>query len=228
MGKIVAIAQKHGIPIIEDMAQSLGAMKNGKMCGAFGDIAALSFYPTKNLGGIGEGGMVLTTRKDLGETVRRLRVHGMEDTPYHHELIGINSRLDEIKACALVVKFPHLQSWNEKRLKNAKYYNKKLQGLPIILPKIEDETSHIFHLYVIRVEIRDALQSFLKEKGIQTGIYYPVPLHLQGCFARFGYKNGDFPEAEKAALTSLALPVYPELKRAERDYVVKSVEEFYR
>lgn len=228
MGKIVAIAQKHGIPIIEDMAQSLGAMKNGKMCGAFGDIAALSFYPTKNLGGIGEGGMVLTTRKDLGETVRRLRVHGMEDTPYHHELIGINSRLDEIKACALVVKFPHLQSWNEKRLKNAKYYNKKLQGLPIILPKIEDETSHIFHLYVIRVEKRDALQSFLKEKGIQTGIYYPVPLHLQGCFARFGYKNGDFPEAEKAALTSLALPVYPELKRAERDYVVKSVEEFYR
>jgi dTDP-4-amino-4,6-dideoxygalactose transaminase len=228
MEKIVEIGQKHGIPIIEDMAQSLGAMRNGRMCGVFGDIAALSFYPTKNLGGIGEGGMVLTKRQDLGEKVRKLRVHGMEDTPYHHELIGINSRLDEIKACALVVKFPYLESWNRKRLENAQYFNKKLQNLPVILPKIEDETSHIFHLYVIRVEKRDKLQAFLKEKGIQAGIYYPVPLHLQECFVRFGYKSGDFPEAEKASLTSLALPVYPELKKAEKDYIVRTVKEFFR
>jgi dTDP-4-amino-4,6-dideoxygalactose transaminase len=228
MEKICDIGQKHGIPIVEDMAQSLGAMQNGRMCGSFGDMAALSFYPTKNLGGIGEGGMVLTRGQDLGEKVRKLRVHGMEDTPYHHEMIGINSRLDEIKACALVVKFPYLQSWNRRRLENAQYYNKKLQGLPIMLPKIEDETSHIFHLYVVRVEKRDALQAFLKDRGIQTGIYYPVPLHLQECFTRFGYKKGDFPEAEKAALTSLALPVYPELKKAEKDYIVKAVKEFFR
>lgn len=228
MEKILDIGQKYGIPIVEDMAQSLGAMKAGKMCGVFGDIASLSFYPTKNLGGIGEGGMVLTKRQDLGEKVRKLRVHGMEDTPYHHEMIGINGRLDEIKACALVVKFPYLQSWNRRRLENGKYYNKKLKNLPIILPNIEDETSHIFHQYVIRVKERDKLQGFLKEKGIQTGIYYPVPLHLQECFAHFGYSNGDFPAAEKAARTSLALPVYPELKKTEKDYIVKTVREFFR
>lgn len=226
--KICEIGQRFGIPVIEDMAQSLGASRNGKMCGSFGDLAAISFYPTKNLGGIGEGGMVLTKRQDLGDRVRKLRVHGMEDTPYHHELIGINSRLDEIKACALVAKFPHLQSWNNKRLENAQYYNKRFQDLPLILPKIEDETSHIFHLYVIRTEKRDELQTFLKEKGIQTGIYYPVPLHLQECFARYKYSNGGFPVSEKASLTSLALPVYPELKKAEKDYIVKSVREFFR
>lgn len=227
MERICDTGQKHGIPIIEDMAQSLGAMRNGKMCGAFGDIAAMSFYPTKNLGGIGEGGMVLSKRKDLGERARKLRVHGMADTPYHHEMIGINSRLDEIKACALVMKFSHLQNWNMRRLKNAKYYNKMLRDLPIVLPKIEDDLSHIFHQYVIRVNERDKLQAFLKEKGIQTGIYYPVPLHLQECFAHFGFKRGDFPEAEKAALTSLALPVYPELKRVEKDYIVQSIRRFF-
>jgi len=228
MEKICSIGQKHSIPIVEDMAQSLGAMRDGRMCGVFGDIAAMSFYPTKNLGGIGEGGMVLSKRKDLGERARKLRVHGMADTPYHHEMIGINSRLDEIKACALVMKFPYLQKWNMRRLKNARYYNKKFRHLPIVLPKIEDESSHIFHQYVIRVEERDRLQAFLREKGIQTGIYYPVPLHLQECFSHFGYKLGDFPVAEKAALTSLALPVYPELKKVEKDYIVKSIQEFFR
>lgn len=227
MERICTIGQKRGIPIIEDMAQSLGAMKDGRMCGVFGDIAAMSFYPTKNLGGIGEGGMVLSKRKDLGERARKLRVHGMADTPYHHEMIGINSRLDEIKACALVMKFPYLQNWNMRRLKNARYYNKMFQDLPIVLPRIEDDSSHIFHQYVIRVEERDRLQAFLREKGIQTGIYYPVPLHLQECFSNFGYKKGDFPEAEKAARTSLALPVYPELKRIEKDYIVKSIREFF-
>ncbi len=227
MEKICDIGQKHGIFIIEDMAQSLGAMKDDKMCGVFGDVAAISFYPTKNLGGIGEGGMVLSKRSDLGGKIRKLRVHGMADIPYHHEMIGINSRLDEIKACALVKKFSHLQKWNMTRLKNARYYNRMLQSLPILLPRIEDESSHIFHQYVIRVEERDKLQTFLKEKGIQTGIYYPVPLHLQECFAHFGYARGDFPEAEKAALTSLALPVYPELKKVEKDYIIRSVREFF-
>lgn len=227
MEKILAIGQRHGIPIVEDMAQSLGAAKNRKMSGAFGDIAAVSFYPTKNLGGIGEGGMVLSRRQDLGKRVRKLRVHGMADVPYHHEMIGINSRLDEIKACALVAKFPHLDRWNKERLGNAQYFNAKLRNLPIILPRIEDETSHIFHQYVVRVEKRDEFQAFLRERGIQTGIYYPVPLHLQECFSHFGYKEGDFPEAEKAADTSLALPVYPELKRAEKDYIVRTVKEFF-
>jgi len=227
MAEILRIAGKHNIPVVEDMAQSLGARKEGKMSGSFGDIAAVSFYPTKNLGGIGEGGMVLTKRDDLGDKVRKLRVHGMDKTPYHHEMIGFNSRLDEIKACALVVKFPHLDSWNKKRIENARYYNKKFKGLPIMLPNVGDDGSHIIHQYVIRTEKRDALQAFLKERGVQTGIYYPVPLHLQGCFSFLGYKKDSCPVAEKASLTSLALPVYPELTKAEKAYIVKVVREFF-
>jgi dTDP-4-amino-4,6-dideoxygalactose transaminase len=226
MDRIKAVADKHGIPVIEDMAQSLGARRNGIASGAFGDIAAVSFYPTKNLGGIGEGGMVLTKRADLFERARKLRVHGMSDQ-YHHELLGFNSRLDEIKACALVEKFPHLNEWNRKRIANARYYNKKLMGLPIRLPLIEDDESHIFHHYVVRVQKRDELRTFLQQKGIGTGIYYPLPLHLQPCFAELGYKAGDFKEAEDASRTSLALPVYPELKKLEKDYIVGAVVEFF-
>jgi len=232
MDAVCRIAEKHGIPVVEDMAQSLGArlpgLKGGGMSGSFGDIAALSFYPTKNLGGIGEGGMVLTKRKDLGEKVRKLRVHGMDNTPYHHEMIGFNSRLDEIKACALMAKFPHLDTWNRKRIENAKFYNKSLKGLPIIFPDLGNDGSHIVHQYVIRLKERDGLQGFLKEKGIQTGIYYPVPLHLQECFSSLGYKKGSFPVAEEAALTSLALPAYPELTKAEKAYIVESVRSFFR
>jgi dTDP-4-amino-4,6-dideoxygalactose transaminase len=227
MEKIGKIADERHLPIVEDMAQSLGAGRDGRMSGSFGDIAAISFYPTKNLGGIGEGGMVLTKRDDLGEKVRKLRVHGMGAVPYQHEMVGINSRLDEIKACALVAKYPHLDAWNRKRRENARYYNKKLQGLPILLPFIEDDTSHIFHHYVIRVDKRDELQAFLREKGVQTGVYYPVPLHLQDCFSYLGYKAGACPVAEEAARTSLALPVYPELKKAEKDYILQSVKEFF-
>jgi dTDP-4-amino-4,6-dideoxygalactose transaminase len=227
MDRILAIGKKHGIPVIEDMAQSLGASRNGKMSGSFGDIAAISFYPTKNLGGIGEGGMVLSKNKDLGERARKLRVHGMGSTPYQHEMIGINSRLDEIKACALVAKFPYLEGWNKKRIENARFYNKKMADLPVKVPTIEDDTSHIIHQYVMRVGERDKLQNFLKEKGIATGIYYPMPLHLQDCFKYLGYKKGDMPVAEKAALTSLSLPVYPELTRAEKNYIMAAMREFF-
>ncbi len=227
MDRIMKIGAKHSIPVIEDMAQSLGARRDGKMSGSFGDIAAISFYPTKNLGGIGEGGMVLSKHAELGEKVRKLRVHGMGAVAYHHEMLGINSRLDEIKACALTAKFPHLESWNKKRLANARFYNKKMADLPVKVPVIDDDTSHIIHQYVIRVEKRDELMAHLKEKGIATGIYYPVPLHLQDCFAHFGYKKGDMPVAEKAAETSLALPAYPELTKAEKDYIMAAVREFF-
>jgi len=228
MDRISAISKKYGIPVIEDIAQSLGSRNDRGMSGSFGDIAALSFYPTKNLGGIGEGGMVLSKRRDLGERVKKLRVHGMGSVPYHHEMVGINSRLDEIKACALVVKFPYLETWNRKRMENARFYNKKLKDLPVMSPHIKDDLSYIAHQYVIRVQERDKLQEFLKQKGIVTGVYYPLPLHLQPCFASFGYKKGDFPVAEEASLTSLALPVYPELKKAEKDYIVASVREFFK
>ncbi|MGD0230114.1 MAG: DegT/DnrJ/EryC1/StrS family aminotransferase [Syntrophorhabdales bacterium] len=227
MDRICAIAGKHRAAVVEDMAQSLGARRGGIASGAFGDIAATSFYPTKNLGGIGEGGMVLTRRGDLFERARKLRVHGMDDHAYHHEMIGFNSRLDEIKACALTEKFPFLEGWNRKRIENAMYYNRKLGDLPIGLPATEGKGDHIFHQYVIRVERRDELKAFLQQKGIQTGIYYPMPLHMQECFAYLGYKKGDFREAEGASLTSLALPVHPELKRAEKDYIVASIREFF-
>ena len=227
MDRICAIAQKHNLYLIEDCAQSLGSRRNGIMSGAFGDIAATSFYPTKNLGGIGEGGMVYTKRTDLGEKVKKLRVHGMGNQ-YFHEMIGLNSRLDEIKACALAVKFPHLESWNTKRKTNAAYYSKQFRKLPLMLPVIEDNTSHIFHHYVIRTERRDELQNFLKERGVATGVYYPLPLHLQPCFTYLGYKEGDFPIAERSAKTSLALPIYPELKNAERAYVAQCVREFFK
>ncbi len=228
MDRILSIGKKYGVPIVEDIAQSIGARNDSGMSGSFGDIAALSFYPTKNLGGIGEGGMVLSKRADLGEKVRKLRVHGMGSVPYYHEMVGINSRLDEIKACALVAKFPHLEAWNRKRVANAMLYNKRLKDLPVVLPHIKDDLSYIAHQYVIRVQERDRLQEFLKQKGIATGIYYPLPLHLQPCFSSFGYKKGDFPVAEEASLTCLALPVYPELKKAEKDHIVASVREFFK
>lgn len=224
--RIDALAKKHGIYVIEDMAQSLGARKNGKASGAFGDVAAVSFYPTKNLGGIGEGGMLLTRRKDLGERARKLRNHGM-DRPYHHEMIGMNARLDEVRACALLEKLPYLEEWNRKRIANGTYYNRRLADLPIKLPPTDGKGDHIFHQYVIRIKERDRLQAFLKERGIGTGVYYPVPLHLQPCFAYLGYRKGDLAVAEEAALTSLALPIFPELKKAEKEHVVDSVRAFF-
>ncbi len=227
MRAISQTADKQGLAVVEDMAQSLGARLWGTMCGNFGDVAALSFYPTKNLGGIGEGGMVLTKRRDLAERVKQLRVHGMAQTPYLHERIGINSRLDEIKACALAEKFPYLEAWNKKRIANATYYNRQLKDLPLKLPRMEPPGSHVFHQYVIRTEKRDALREHLQAKGIATGIYYPLPLHLQPCFAFLGYKKGDFPVAEEASLTSLALPVYPELKKEQKEYIIQSIREFF-
>jgi len=226
MERINTMARKHGLAVVEDMAQSIGARRNNTPSGAFGDIATLSFYPTKNLGGIGEGGMVLTRRADLGDRARKLRAHGV-DGPYHHQMIGLNARLDEIRACGLVVKLPLLEEWNRKRIENGLHYNRKLAGLPITLPKTDGSGDHVFHLYVMRLERRDALKAHLQEKGIASGIYYPLPLHLQPCFAHLGCKPGDCKVAEEASLTSLAIPVFPELKKAEKDYIVKSIREFF-
>ena len=227
MEAVNSIAKRHGIAVIEDMAQSLGARRGGVASGAFGDIGAISFYPTKNLGGMGEGGMVLTRRDDLFERTKKLRIHGMGERTYHHELLGFNSRLDEIKACALLEKFPYLEGWNKQRIANAMYYNGKLSDLPIELPITDGSGDHIYHQYVIRTEKRDELKAHLQQRGVGTGIYYPLPLHLQDCFAYLGYRTGDFKEAEEASLTSLALPVYPELKKTEKEYIVKSVRQFF-
>ena len=199
MKRITAIGQKNNIPIIEDMAQALGARRGNVSAGNFGDIAATSFYPTKNLGGIGEGGMVITKRDDLGEKVRKLRVHGMGDKPYIHEMIGFNSRLDEIKAMALSVKFPKLALWNKTRLETAGYYNMHLRDVPSRFPslKTRHHTSSIT-TFSVRINVMH-FQAYLKENGIMTGIYYPVPLHLQPCFSYLGYSEGSFPIGRKSS-----------------------------
>lgn len=228
MDRIAEILKGKDIHLIEDMAQSIGAREKGRMAGSFGDVAALSFYPTKNLGGIGEGGMVLTSSERVAKTLRKLRIHGMDERPYFHEIIGINSRLDEIKAYALYVKLKYLEEWNRKRIENAKYYNEMLKDLPIILPELKEDGSHVYHQYVIRVEERDKLKNYLEKNGVETGIYYPLPLHLQKCFEYLGYKEGDFREAEEASKKALAIPVHPELKEREREYVVKKIRRFFR
>lgn len=224
MDLIQDLARRHRLVLIEDMAQALGARFRGMRAGTFGDVACLSFYPTKNLGGIGEGGMVLTKDEDLYRRLKMLRVHGVDNEPYKHLYLGINSRLDEIKASALVLKLPFLDDWNRERVKIAAFYNEALKGLPVLLPELED---HVFHLYVVRCRRRNELKEFLKKKGVHTGIYYPLPLHLQPCLSFLGYREGDFLEAENASRESLALPCYPGLKEEDLLYVTSCIREFF-
>jgi dTDP-4-amino-4,6-dideoxygalactose transaminase len=229
MDPIVEIAQKYNLAIIEDAAQAIGAKYKGKTVGEMGTAATYSFFPTKNLGAYGDGGMIVTNNDDVAEKCRVIRVHGSKPKYYHH-VLGYNSRLDELQAAILNVKFPHLNRWSEERRKRAAYYterlNEKLSGV-IQTPVEKEENYHVFHQYTLRVPKRDELQQYLKEQGIATMIYYPLPLHIQPVFKDLGYKEGDFPEAEKAAKEALSLPMYPELKQEEQDYVIEKIIEFY-
>ena len=219
------------IHVVEDTAQALGARRDGQFAGTKGLMGCLSFFPTKNLGAFGDGGMVLTSSEERAAHLRRLRVHG-GSKQYLHEEIGGNFRLDTLQAAVLRVKLKYLEEWNRKRRENAQRYDSyfedaNLVGEPVVTPGNFDET-HVFHQYVIRVRDRDNLRKFLLEKGVSTGVYYPVPLHLQPCFRSLGYKKGDFPEAERASEEVLALPVYPELRREQQEYVVEGIRDFYR
>lgn len=231
MDEISAIAQRYDLPVIEDACQALGASYRGKAAGAIGDFGCFSFFPSKNLGGAGDGGMILTSDEELAHKARLLRSHGQKDA-YYHSTVGFNSRLDEIQAAVLRVKLPHLSRWSEARGKNAEEYKNGFNaaGLasvitpPIILP----ERSHIYHQYVIRCEKRDALQDFLKGKNIDTKVYYPVSLHEQDCFRALGYRPNDFPHSHAASKETLALPIYPELSTEQKQHVVDSIAEFYK
>ena len=229
MDPLLELARTHDIKVIEDAAQALGAKYKDRPAGSLGDIGCFSFYPTKNLGGIGDGGMVVTNYSDLAEKIRSLRVHGAKDK-YHHCLIGGNFRLDAIQAAVLLVKLKYLDQWTKKRQENAAKYDHIFTeaGLDtkIELPQRESYNHHIFNQYVIRVPERDKLQQFLKDNDIATEIYYPVPFHLQECFRYLGYQKGDFPESEKAAAQTLALPIYAELTPEQQGYVVASIEKF--
>jgi dTDP-4-amino-4,6-dideoxygalactose transaminase len=195
-----------------------------------GRLGCLSFFPTKNLGGCGDAGMVVTDDERLAEGIRVLRVHGSQPK-YHHHLIGGNFRLDELQAAILNVKFLHLERWTEARRGNAQRYDLLFAEMRLTdhiqLPVIKGGNRHIFHQYVIRVPHRDRLREFLRAKGVGTEVYYPIPLHLQKCFEYLGYKKGDLPESERAAEETLALPIYPELSPQQQEYVVKQIRDFY-
>lgn len=227
MDAIMKIAKKHPLKVVEDAAQSFGATYGNCQTGSFGDAGCLSFFPTKNLGGAGDGGMVVTSSAALAERIKILRVHGSKQK-YFHEVAGVNSRLDEIQAAVVGVKLKYLDRWNARRRAHAEYYTKAFQGLPIRTPVIPKGSTPIFHLYCILTKKRGALSAFLEKKGIGSGIYYPLPLHLQLCFKELGYKKGDFPESERVSREILSLPMYPELSKAALKRVALSVTEFFR
>jgi dTDP-4-amino-4,6-dideoxygalactose transaminase len=229
MDPLMAIAGARGIAVIEDAAQAIGSEYKGRRAGSLGDAGCFSFYPSKNLGGYGDGGMLTTNDPFLAGQLAALRVHG-EKKKYYHELIGVNSRLDALQAAVLRVKLRRLDSWSEARRKNAQTYRRLLASmrLPIVLPDAASyQTRHIYNQFVICGPRRDELQAYLKGQGIGTEVYYPLPLHLQTCFAHLGYKAGDFPVSERSAKESLALPVYPELSADDIEYVCRAIEDFY-
>ena len=234
-GQLAAIEQVRAaipaVPIIEDAAQSIGATREiaGKTvrAGEAATIGTFSFFPSKNLGGYGDGGMIVTQDEDLATRLKRLRVHGGLKTYYHDE-VGYNSRLDSLQAAVLLAKLPHLESWSAARRKNAEYYNKAFaDSSSVRTPVIDPANVSIYNQYTLRAEKRDELQEHLKKKGIGNSVYYPLPLHLQPCFEYLGYKEGAFPESEKAAKEVISLPVYPELTTNQLDEVIGAVREFY-
>ena len=227
MDPILEIAEKHNLYVIEDAAQAIGAKYKERKAGSMGDLGCLSFFPSKNLGGYGDGGMVVTNNVELAEKIRVIRVHGAEPK-YHHSIIGLNSRLDAIQAVVLSVKLKYLNRWSEARRENAKVYNALFAGTDVVTPYVEDHNYHIYNQYVIRVKNRDSVQNYLKEQNIGTAIYYPIPLHLQGCYAGLGYIEGDCPESEKAAKETLALPIYPELTEEQQKFVVEAIRDYLR
>ena len=226
---ICDMARQRGVAVIEDAAQSIGSEYKGRRAGSIGQIGAFSFYPSKNLGGYGDGGMLTTNDKSLADRLAALRVHGRTGK-YFHQWIGVNSRLDALQAAVLRVKLHYLDGWTAGRQTNADRYSAGLGKLsvPVISPQPADyQTRHVYNQFVIRCSDRDALQSYLRERGIGSEVYYPLPLHLQPCFSGLGYKKGDFPVSEKMAGESLALPIQAELAAEDVDYVCDSICSFY-
>jgi dTDP-4-amino-4,6-dideoxygalactose transaminase len=225
MTAIKAICDQHRVFLIEDAAQAIGSEWSGKRAGSMGDYGCFSFFPSKNLGGIGDGGMVVSQNAEYAERIRLLRDHGAKPK-YYHSMVGTNSRLDAIQAAVLRVKLRHLDRWSEARARNAALYDQLFEGTRVGRPYRDPRGRHIYNQYVIRVPKRDELRQHMTDRGIGTEIYYPVPLHLQKCFSMLGYKPGDMPHSEAAAAETLALPIYPELTEDQIRYVASSVREF--
>jgi dTDP-4-amino-4,6-dideoxygalactose transaminase len=241
MDAVMEVAGKHKLIVIEDAAQAIGAERNGRRAGSIGHYGCFSFFPSKNLGAAGDGGMVVTNDAQRAENLVRFRAHGSRPK-YYHQVVGGNFRLDTLQAAVITAKLKHLDDWTISRQSNAKRYDRLFQssGLKVadssqcsrngaadlFLPKVETNR-HIFNQYIIRTPRRDQLKAALQEKGVGTEIYYPVPMHLQDCFSSLGYKAGAFPESESAAKETLALPIYPELTDQQAEYVVECVRDFF-
>lgn len=238
MESLTSMAERHHLHIVEDVAQAFGARAtpsagNSKAAGTIGDLGCFSFFPTKTLGGLGDGGLVVADKKELAEKVRILRVHG-QSSRYHHQAVGLNSRLDAIQAAVLSVKLRYIDQWCEERIQRARLYRELFSATGLVerqilkLPLLREGRSHVFNYYVVHAQRRDHLKRYLAEHEIQSEVYYPLPLHLQPCFAYLGYRKGDLPHSELTASKVLALPIYPELTPEQQETVVQTVADFYR
>jgi len=225
MDPIVELARQHGLAVVEDACQAHGARYKGRAAGSLGDAAAFSFYPAKNLGCYGDGGIVVTDSTQIADSVRMFRDYGQSEK-YVHLLKGYNHRLDTLQAAVLRVKLPHLDEWNAARRSHARQYGQLLAGNGLILPSVADYAEHVYHLYVVRTERRDALRAHLQAQGISTGIHYPVPVHMQEAFKDLGYRSGDFPVTEECAAQVLSVPMYAELEPVQVSEVAESVLDF--
>ena len=231
MERLLQLTRGRQIAIVEDAAQAIGARRKidgeWRLAGELGWVTGYSFFPSKNLGAWGDGGMMVTSDAAAADRLRKLRLHGGAKQ-YHHEEVGTNSRLDTLQAAVLLAKLPHLAAWSAARRDNAAYYTRGLTGIAGVRPPVVDPANEpIFHQYTLRVERRDQLQARLKEKGIGSAVYYPIPLHRQECFAPLGYKAGSLPEAERAATAVISLPIYPELTHPQMDYVIETIRGFF-
>ncbi len=231
MAPLLEIARRYGLKVIEDAAQAIGAeYLHGKRAGSLGDVGCLSFFPTKNLGAFGDAGLCTAQDDELAERLRVMRVHGGKPK-YYHSVIGGNFRIDELQAAVLNIKLRHLDSWTRGRQKNAQFYERAFTAAGLAgkvrIPQAQTGYRHVWNQYIVRVPRRDELRQYLAENGVGTEIYYPVPLHLQGCFAYLGYKPGDCPESERAANETLALPIFSELQEEQLAYVVACISAFY-
>jgi dTDP-4-amino-4,6-dideoxygalactose transaminase len=229
MDRLLKIARRYGLKVIEDTAQAFGATYKGKRAGSMGECGTVSFFPGKNLGAFGDAGMVLTNNKKAADKLRILRNQGADPkNKYKHIYTGHNNRLDALQAAVLRIKLKYLDIWNRKRSQNAAYYNRKLKDTGLFTPFVPKGNTHIYHQYIIQAKgkiQRDRIINYLKHKGIDCRVFYPIPLHLQPCFRYLGYKKGAFPVSEMCAEKTFAIPVYPELRKSQMDHIIKAIKE---
>jgi len=226
MDSILKIAKKHNLKLLEDCAQAIGSEYKGKRAGSMGNAGTISFYPGKNLGCFGDGGMVVTNDEEVYKKIKLFRNHGSEKR-YYHKIIGYNSRLDNLQAAVLNVKLSYLDKWIEERIKNAGFFNKILKDYPFITPSVAEDSRHSFHLYTLKTPHAAKIMAYLNANGMDARTYYPLPLHLQECFKYLGYKLGSLPESEKCSGECFSIPVYPELTEEEKKYIVDKITSFF-